>query len=539
MHGLENLKIIAKNLKCLGNEESGYERILPINLIIGRNNSGKSTFLEIVEYASGAKEFKHLGHKGVTPSITLYVTAVLDAKELKRVFNPDMSGGKIGGNFWDFGKRFVGQKLIWKMNIPDQRPEFVSIEPSLNRSDIEDFFVQFVRPKSNPLKLKTFKRLLPDRDIVPEGDTEPSISSNGHGATNAMRQYLTRASLPSKLVEETILSELNKIFEPDSSFNEIIVRQLDDGPWEIYLSEQQKGRIPLSQSGSGLKTILLVLVFLYLVPAIDIALQKECVFFLTTHSNVVIDLFSKDENAQILHVTHDGEKASVARAVTYIQNKGILDDLDVRASDLLLSNGIVWVEGPSDRIYFKRWIDIWTNGELQEGIHYQCIFYGGRLLAHLSADDPTIDPTNLVKILRVNRNAVLFIDSDRKKGNDDINETKKRLVSEVESFGGLVWITSGKEVENYIPAEALRKHYHDESIETVEAFEPFADYLERIKSDEGTRFLRKKVQYAEEFSKHFTKENLSQQLDLCDYVEKVCQKIRGWNSISTCSERSI
>ena len=33
----------------------------------------------------------------------------------------------------------------------------------------------------------------------------------------------------------------------------------------------------------------------------------------------------------------------------------MLNDLDVRASDLLQSNGIIWVEGPSDRIYIKRW----------------------------------------------------------------------------------------------------------------------------------------------------------------------------------------
>jgi hypothetical protein len=36
------------------------------------------------------------------------------------------------------------------------------------------------------------------------------------------------------------------------------------------------------------------------------------------------------------------------RLVQHVENRGILDDLDVRASDLLQSNGVVWLEGPSE-----------------------------------------------------------------------------------------------------------------------------------------------------------------------------------------------
>ena len=73
---------------------------------------------------------------------------------------------------------------------------------------------------------------------------------------------------------------------------------------------------------------------------------------------------------------------------TYVDNSGVLDDLDVRASDILLANSVIWVEGPSDRLYINRWIELWENGALKEGIHYQCMFYAGRLLAHISAEDP-------------------------------------------------------------------------------------------------------------------------------------------------------
>ena len=32
----------------------------------------------------------------------------------------------------------------------------------------------------------------------------------------------------------------------------------------------------------------------------------------------------------------------------------LVDDLGIKASDILQSNGIIWVEGPSDRIYINK-----------------------------------------------------------------------------------------------------------------------------------------------------------------------------------------
>lgn len=234
-------------------------------------------------------------------------------------------------------------------------------------------------------------------------------------------------------MEDIILKELNRIFRSDAVFNRIICQQLENETWEIYLEEKTKGRIPLSESGSGLKTIILVLVFLYLVPHVEkkkldeyifafeelennlhpalirrlldylykIYREQGCIFFLTTHSSIVIDLFSKNKDAQIVHVIHNGETAECRIAKTYIENKKIIDDLDIRASDLLQANVVIWVEGPSDRIYLNKWIELWSDNELKEGTHYQCVFYGGRLLTHLDACEPT-EIHDRVSILNVN-----------------------------------------------------------------------------------------------------------------------------------------
>jgi putative ATP-dependent endonuclease of the OLD family len=126
--------------------------------------------------------------------------------------------------------------------------------------------------------------------------------------------------------------------------------------------------------------------------------------------------------------------------------------LDVRASDLLQANGLIWVEGPSDRTYINKWIELSSTGKLKEGIHYQIVFYGGRLLSHLTAEPERDD---LVNIFSVNRNAIVVMDSDKKSHGDPINATKTRIKTEIERVGGIVWITDGREVENYLPVAEL------------------------------------------------------------------------------------
>lgn len=562
MSSLENISLKIKNYKCFGETEYGYDKIMPINLIIGRNNTGKSTLLELVDYVTHPKSLNHLGHKGQVPQVIL--SDFLTKEELSQVFKVNTSGGPIREiNHWVFGSRWVGKPITWELQ--QNKFDFISIDPPLGIEYSYEFETTLANIKANPFSKFTFKRLLADRDIFPEVDSNriELIEPNGRGATNAIQRYINQSDRPRELVENDLLKELNDIFEPDGRFTRILVQRLANEQWEIYLEEANKGRIPLSHTGSGLKTILLVLVLINLVPHIEgkplsdylfgleelennlhpalqrrllmylrkKAVEQGCHFFLTTHSNVAIDLFASDNEAQIIHVNHDGKCAYTKRITTYVDNKGILDDLDVRASDLLQANGIVWVEGPSDRLYFNKWMEVWSEGRIKEGAHYQCVFYGGRLLAHLSVDDPDIDPDDAVKILKVNRNAILLLDSDKRNEDDGINSTKQRILNEVEKFGAMGWLTTGKEVENYIPHEAIVKYYDDDNLELIEKFQDFAEYLDNIKSNEGNRFKRGKVIFAERFCKYITKENMKDTLDLATQVEVAYQSIVKWNNI--------
>lgn len=560
MTDLSEISIKAKNFKCFGDEPQGFDTIHPLNILVGKNNSGKSTLIDMVEYAVSPYEIQMLGHKKRTPQILIDVPLI--ANYILPYFRKDTSDVKLG-NHYNHATLWLGQKITVEI-LKDKGTKFVSISGKQITDSTQGLWANVGTRVKNPFTNKIFRRLLSERDIVPEEDGHSALKNNGEGATTVIQQIINKRKYDRSLVEINLLEALNEVFNPESSFNNIRTEQLDDGHrWEILLEEEGKGAIPLSDSGSGLKTVILVLINLILLPVWDgkklenyifafeelennlhpalqrrllryiheKATKEKCHVFLSTHSNVIIDMFSKDKGTQILHVTHNGDCAKVKCVVDYADNRGILDDLDVRASDLLQSNSVVWVEGPSDRIYFNRFIELWSDGKLREGTHYQCVFYGGRLLAHIDAKEP--DDAKDISILNVNKNAIILIDSDKKASQSHINKTKKRVVKEIKDNDGLAWVTKGREIENYVPLGAFKAYYCKDKLEPLGKFDEISDYLNNIKKKDGDRFLRSKVLFAENIAHHITKEMLETHLDIKEKMDAVCEKIRQWNKIDS------
>jgi hypothetical protein len=122
---------------------------------------------------------------------------------------------------------------------------------------------------------------------------------------------------------------------------------------------------------------------------------------------------------------------------------------------LLQANAVIWVEGPSDRIYLNYWLTI-LNPDLVEGIHYSIMFYGGRLLSHLAGDQPQSHIDDFIALYRINQHSAIVIDSDRDGPSKRINATKRRVRSEFQARDSFVWITAGREVENYLDPGVLK-----------------------------------------------------------------------------------
>ena len=553
------LAIKVKNYKCF-DEEAGFDVIRRVNLIIGRNNSGKSSLLDLIDAVTSEKYGfdGNMWRDSQRPQIIFEST--ITEEVVNRTFPRNSWGGVVKGNHADYGQNYIGRYIKWTKDGDGRNNnsrlitcDDMGITPPLENSG--DYNNRL--PNNIPIGLegKVFRRLLAERDILPEPANLAGIiiSTNGNGITNALQCFINKSDLPSNLVEEKILEGLNRIFLHDASFTDIVCQLHNNNLWEIYLEEEHKG--------SGLKTVISVLACLILVPHLENKKLRDYVFgfeelennihpallrrlneyiykasvadnfvyFLTTHSNVLIDQFSKQSDAQIIHVTHDQQSSKCTTANTYIEKNGILDDLDIRASDILQANGIIWVEGPSDRIYLNRWIELWSNGALKEGTHYQILFYGGRILSHLSAESPD-DVDSGISILNANRNSLILIDSDKRNQQQRINDTKKRIKDEFVDRDAICWITKGKEIENYILPEAVESQWSIQANGVFGQYNSFFDDLDKIIDGEGTRYSKKKTLLAEIMIPHMTRANLFPILNLDDDMNRTCRAIECWNS---------
>jgi predicted ATP-dependent endonuclease of OLD family len=240
-----------------------------------------------------------------------------------------------------------------------------------------------------------------------------------------------------------------------------------------------------------LKTVILVLLFLHVCPKVvhkgrgsfvyafeelennlhpslfrrlllyiaDFASANNSPMFITTHSSVALDVFGTMKDAQIIHVKHDGNSGATFPVKADFERFNVVSELGAKPSDLLQANGLIWVEGPSDRVYVDRFIQLATGGEYKEGVHYQCVFYGGALLANLEVAWDEERNERFVNLLKVNGNLAVVMDSDRRrgKGGEELKARVRRMVEEVDKANALHWVTWGKEIESYLPGEALSK----------------------------------------------------------------------------------
>jgi len=241
----------------------------------------------------------------------------------------------------------------------------------------------------------------------------------------------------------------------------------------------------------------------------------------------VIDIFSKESDAQIVHVTHDSAESglSIVQPInTHAHHSKVFDELGARASDLLQSNCVIWVEGPSDRIYFNKWLELF-DPDLNEHADYEFAFTGGAVLSHFSYDESS--EKDMIEALKINRNAIVLMDKDKAVTLSGLKPHVERVSNEISGNDGLAWITEGKEVENYIPIEALRHFLGNLELEIPD---PQGNMFELIKDNGKGDFSGRKVALAAKICGLLDSSMLAGCLDLKAKLTDVCNRIRKWNS---------
>ncbi len=199
------------------------------------------------------------------------------------------------------------------------------------------------------------------------------------------------------------------------------------------------------------------------IEVINSDLFKNHQYFITTHSNIVLDT-SADTNINMsifkFKKVKDKDKNEGKDFLIEQCNNGdvsLLNDLGIRNSSLFLSNCSIWVEGITDRLYLKHYLKLYCDKHkdiklYRENIDYTFIEYGGGNVVHFNFNKE--DNPNSINAKYISNKIFLIADNDNSKEGSLKAKRKEAFKEQLkENFYEL----SVTEVENLITSEMLKQ----------------------------------------------------------------------------------
>ena len=495
--------------RSFGNELQYFEKFAKINILIGRNNSGKSNVLraikEVLPQVLNRGPLKlepvaiqlpdqppfqvGIGEEFIEEDSGHFILPEASPRrQERRQQRPSDGGGEIFESLIaELLKRkaaYDSTSLAWSLTtFPDHKPLNDTWDPAIrgmetnqirrlwslltggNTGDSEIWVTDII--SQIPLQIPHHTvELIPAIRRIGDSGVDP-IGFDGTGIINRLAQLQNPSAEEQgdKLKFEAINAFLREVTDrPDARIEIPYARN-------TILVHMDNKVLPIACLGSGLHEVIILAAAattlsnqivcieepeLHLNPILQkkfihhLATRTENQYFITSHSAAIMDTL----NAEVYHVTLVDGRSKVERVTTDATRVAVCEDLGYHPSDLLLANCIIWVEGPSDRLYINWWLRA-VDPSLVEGIHFSVMFYGGKLAAHVSNAETSEGVTEFIQLRRMNRRGAILIDSDRPRRTARLNNTKKRLRDEFNQGPGFAWISFGREVENYLPVDSV------------------------------------------------------------------------------------
>lgn len=184
-----------------------------------------------------------------------------------------------------------------------------------------------------------------------------------------------------------------------------------------------------------------------------------CQFFMTTHSNHLINVASVEEHVGVFTFQKEfaGDAKVVIRKID-ARDRAPLLLLGAQPSSIMMSNCTIWVEGISDRLTLKHFLSLYFKwlGEkrLKEDLHYIFMEYSGGNLKHwsfVSDEGINVDYLCSVAFLVADRDGYECIDGSYKVLKDDkwVSDKKsERLDALTKRLDERAYVLPVREFEN-------------------------------------------------------------------------------------------
>lgn len=523
----QNLKLSAKG----GFPVTIIESLGKINIICGKNNSGKSTVLSVINEPKLRFNGKWLNENGKTQ----ISTPGFSRSQIQVSNTPNSVTMQVTSDPKLLEKRFaeivttVSSQKIW------YEDEYELFAHNITEQGKSDTILQFFSFGAEPI-IKSFKQILAIQleTIYIEAkrslksitviDSDEPLLPNGTGILNYLFQ------MKNQIADDAKKETFQKIRE---AFTEIS----DGYKFDIHMESNKKNQIALMFAdktnvwrkadvcGLGLQDLLTILTFIfhpkYSVILIEepenhlhpdmqrkllgllINTQKQ--YFLSTHSNIFL-------NSPFI------DRVFLTR---YINNSIIVDDITSRATalhdlgysiaDNLVADLVILVEGPTDIVVIE---ELLIKMNLYPKYNIKFWPLGGNNMKHVD-----------LEVLTQNYNVIALVDRDDK----DPNTAQVRIdfITDCQNHSIFCYKTLRYAIENYFTVDALEKVFPGKIAHQMRSIDPDLTLEEQLKLLNSPVFF--KAGQIKKYNRDIAKQMLLpdiQSTDLNTFLTEVEKKLK-------------
>jgi predicted ATP-dependent endonuclease of OLD family len=396
------------------------DKLAQVNYLVGDNGCGKSSVLEAIQVRSAQQnndnyqnKISKLGYFGNVLKNNFYAIFHSTKGDNKFTFKPYLSSYQNntldleifindvsqGGNLIDDSPIF--NQFVAVNSYTDVKFRFASFpigfnydEPDILEQKLINFLNKYIFFEVKVSKLyRTFNNK-DDAVLEFEDGKVQNLKSLSSGNRSLIELYfgLEKAIIPSQQIDKEFILSLE---EPETFFHPALQKKLPQIFEDLGLLSDGKVR-----------------------------------FIISTHSPFIINAALEFDHQKVYHLK-DGQctneeglskkKLEEIGKIDHLYN--IYGSLGMQPSDLLFSNTMIWVEGPTDAIYIEFWLKKYSEEKslrvFKKGLDYDFSLFGGASAEnfYLLEDDYKFDPKDnetdkIFDMLKIHPRSFVVIDND-------------------------------------------------------------------------------------------------------------------------------